>query len=90
MLRLKARVCQGERGPREPSVKQTVRVASGVLAGLVLAAVGAPTVPAQERGTLDRPLFMAERFQSGRSVHPVFAKAGRPIPTARSASTSAT
>ncbi len=72
MLRLKAHVCQGARGPREPSVKQTVRVASGVAATLVLAAVGAPAAPAQERGTLERPLFMAERFQSGRSVHPVF------------------
>ncbi len=72
MLRLKARVCQGARGPREPSVKQTVRVASGVLAALVLAAGGAATTLAQERGTLDQPLFMAERFQSGRGVHPVF------------------
>ena len=53
-------------------MKQTVRVASGVAATLVPAAVGAPTAPAQERGTLDRPLFMGERFQSGRSVHPVF------------------
>ena len=72
MLRLKARACQGVCGPREPSVKQVVHVASGVLAALVLAAGAAATAPAQERGTLDRPLFMAERFQSGRGVHPVF------------------
>ena len=72
MLRPIVGACHGARGPREPSVKQTVRVASGVLAGLVLAAGSPDALWAQERGTLDRPLFMAQRFQSGRGVHPVF------------------
>ena len=68
--------------PGSASVKEAVRVALGFLALLILATGVPPNVleePAmaqeqqdQQRGTVDRPLFMAERFAAGRSVHPVF------------------
>lgn len=66
-------------GPRCASVKEAVRVALGFMALAILVTGVPPNLleePAfaqdQQRGTLDRPLFMAERFNVGQSIHPVF------------------